>query len=61
MLEIPDYDPNETVRDEVDAQGRPPLSTVHRAINKVSRMWREMTAYVLISGCSCRTTFSSEL
>src|SRR6185503_16990488 len=35
MLEIPDYDPNETVVDEVDAQGRPLLSTVRHSCSHV--------------------------
>ena len=35
MLEIPDYDPNETIVDEVDAQGRPPLSTVRHSTSHV--------------------------
>src|SRR5678815_1340930 len=35
MLEIPDYDPNEAVVDEVDAQGRPPLSTVRHSASHV--------------------------
>jgi threonyl-tRNA synthetase len=35
MLEIPDYDPNEVIADEVDAQGRPPLSTVRHSASHV--------------------------
>jgi len=35
VLEIPDYDPNEAVVDEVDAQGRPPLSTVRHSASHV--------------------------
>ncbi len=35
MLEIPDYDPNAAVVDEVDAQGRPPLSTVRHSASHV--------------------------
>jgi threonyl-tRNA synthetase len=35
MLEIPDYDPNAAVVDEVDAQGRPPLSTVRHSCSHV--------------------------
>src|SRR5688572_2875372 len=35
MLEIPDYDPNETITEEVDAQGRPLLSTVRHSTSHV--------------------------
>jgi len=35
MLEIPDYDPNAPIVDEVDAQGRPPLSTVRHSTSHV--------------------------
>jgi threonyl-tRNA synthetase len=35
MLEIPDYDPNETITEEVDAQGRPLLSTVRHSASHV--------------------------
>ena len=35
MLEIPDYDPNELIADEVDAQGRPLLSTVRHSASHV--------------------------
>jgi threonyl-tRNA synthetase len=35
MLEIPDYDPNETIAEEVDAQGRPLLSTVRHSTSHV--------------------------
>ena len=35
MLEIPDYDPNAAVVDEVDAQGRPPLSTIRHSTSHV--------------------------
>ena len=35
MLEIPDYDPTAPVVDEVDAQGRPPLSTVRHSASHV--------------------------
>src|SRR5687767_11646037 len=35
MLEIPDYDPHETITEEVDAQGRPLLSTVRHSASHV--------------------------
>ncbi|MGH7726711.1 MAG: threonine--tRNA ligase [Candidatus Eiseniibacteriota bacterium] len=35
MLEIPDYDPNATIVEELDAEGRPPLSTVRHSASHV--------------------------
>jgi threonyl-tRNA synthetase len=35
MVEIPDYDPNAAIVDEVDAEGRPPLSTVRHSASHV--------------------------
>ncbi len=35
MLEIPDYDPNAAIVEEVDAEGRPPLSTVRHSCSHV--------------------------